>query len=136
MRKDGAVVEQPVESIAAYIKEAPAGTIGVLPMHLAEAAGRALAALSFEAVLPTRPSVENGNYPLSRRIYLYAKIGHIQERKGYGVTEGLREFLREISGEQAVEPGGLFDRLGLVLPSPSERVKQRLDALLLRPMVR
>lgn len=136
LRRDGPLLEPPPYALQSHLLQAPAGTIGVLPLHQVEMAGRSLLTLPFEGVLPTRPSLETGSYPLSRKLYLYVKLGHIQERKGYGVTEGLREFLREASGEQALEPGGIFDRLGLILPPPAERVRQRLDGLLLRPMVR
>lgn len=136
LRRDDIVMERTSESLAEYLKQAPPGTVAILPFHLYEAAGRTLATLPFDGVMPTRPSIEAGQYPLSRRIYLYAKIGHIHHRDGYGVADGMREFLREATSEQVLEPGGIFDRMGLVLPPLSERSRQRLDGLLLRPMIR
>lgn len=136
LRSDDIVMERTSENLAEYLKQAPPGTVAILPFHIYEAAGRTLATLPFDGVMPTRPSIEAGQYPLSRRIYLYAKIAHIHHRDGYGVAEGMREFLREATGEQVMEPGGILDRMGLVLPPLSERTRQRLDGLLLRPMTR
>jgi hypothetical protein len=60
----------------------------------------------------------------------------MHDKKGYGVTRGLREYLLDVTSEQASDPGGYFEQAGLTLLAPSERARQRLESLLLRPMNR
>jgi phosphate transport system substrate-binding protein len=136
LRDDGRVVELPANELSRYLKQPTPGAIAMLPPQLYEAAGRQLAALPCEGVLPTRTSIQSDDYPLSRPLYLYAKLGHIVNSKGYGVTAGLDEFLQDLSGEEVTEPGGDLDRLGLALLPKEQRIHQRLDVLLLRPMNR
>jgi phosphate transport system substrate-binding protein len=136
LRTDGAVLEIAPGDMPAFLDREALGAIAIMPFHLYEAAGRRLGALPFAGFLPTRPSIQSGDYPLSRQLRLYAKVAHIDNRRGYGVAAGLQDFVRDLTGDQIMEPGGMLERLGLVLPPLSERARQRRDGLLLRPMVR
>ena len=124
------------EMLTSFLENAPQGAIAALPRQAYERLGANVAALSFEGVLPTQKSIENGEYLLSRKIYFYFKVAHMHDKKGYGVTRGLREYLLDVTSEQASDPGGYFEQAGLTLLAPSERARQRLESLLLRPMNR
>lgn len=136
-REDGRIVEtQKSEDVAAFLSAGMPGSVAVIGRQLYEKVLPTLPLLPFEGVLPTQQSVENGEYLLGRKIYFYFKVGHMHGRKGYGVTAGLQEFLLDVAGEQATDPGGFFERQGLLLLPPPERARQRLEALLQRPMTR
>jgi phosphate transport system substrate-binding protein len=124
------------EALSMFLERAPQGAIAALPRQLYEQLGSGVAAFPFEGVLPTQKSIEAGDYQLSRRIYFYFKVKHMHDKKGYGVTRGLREYLLDVTSEQASDPGGYFESAGLTLLAPAERARQRLESLLLRPMSR
>ena len=66
-----------------------------------------------DGVAPTFDAIADGEYPVSRPLYFYAKKAHV------GVIPGLRGFLREFTSERAWgEEGYLADR-GLI-PMPEE----------------
>jgi phosphate transport system substrate-binding protein len=136
-REDGRIAEiQKAEDVTAFLSGADPGTLAAMGRQTYEKYLPTLPLLPFEGVLPTQQSVENGEYLLGRKLYFYFKVGHMHGRKGYGVTAGLQEFLLDVASEQAIDPGGFFERQGLMLLPPSERARQRLEALLQRPMTR
>ncbi|MEO5335745.1 MAG: substrate-binding domain-containing protein [Magnetospirillum sp. WYHS-4] len=136
-REDGRISESgTAEAMTNFLNSMPPGALAVVPRRVHDSLMPTSPLLPFEGVLPTQQSVESGEYLLSRKIYFYFKVGHMHGRKGYGVTRGLREFLLDTASEQAVDPGGFFERLGLMLLPPSDRARQRLEALMQRPMSR
>lgn len=136
-REDGRIVEGAApDEVIRFLEGAPPGAVAVTTLKGYEALPGRFPLLSFEGVLPTQQSVESGEYLLARTIYFYFKIGHMHGRRGYGVTRGLTEFMLDVASEQALDPGGYFEQQGLVLLPPPERARQRLQALMVRPMSR
>ncbi|CAA7623907.1 putative Phosphate ABC transporter, periplasmic binding protein [Candidatus Terasakiella magnetica] len=129
------VVVSETAALAALDNENP-GAIAVVSRHVADTAPQRYQSVAIDGLLPTVQSIEKGEYALSRRYFYYFKIAHMRDRKGYGVARGLREFLSDVVSEQAMDPGGYFERQGLIPPPPEDRARQRLDCLLLRPMER
>jgi phosphate transport system substrate-binding protein len=84
---------------------------------------------TIDGVEPEFETIAEGRYPVSRAIYVYAKISHVKS------IPGMREFIAELTSEKAMgEDGYLADR-GLV-PSPaSERAKVRQEANALTVLV-
>ena len=136
LRADGAAKETPVDGMAPALRANPPGLIAILPLTYWTVLAADLTILPLDGRLPTQANLDAGVYPLSRPIYLYGKLAQAGDGKTYGVADSLRQFLRDVGGEQGVEPGGLFEQMGLVLPAPPVRVRQRLDALMSRPLVR
>jgi phosphate transport system substrate-binding protein len=70
---------------------------------------------SIDGVIPTFDAIADGEYPVSRPLYFYAKKAHVD------VIPGLRGFLREFTSERAWgEEGYLSDR-GLIPMPDAER---------------
>jgi phosphate transport system substrate-binding protein len=70
-----------------------------------------------DGTAPTFDAIANGEYPVSRPLFFYAKKAHVD------VIPGLRGYLREFSSERAWgEEGYLSDR-GLIPMPDAERSK-------------
>jgi len=137
LRGDSRLTEAPSPAKAMESLETlPRGTIAVIPLDLAETSRNRLQAVALDGTLPSEDDIESGKYQLSRRLYYYFKVGHMRDRKGYGVTLNLLEFMVYAATEASIGPTGYLVREGL-LPLPEEmRARQRRDAALLQPMVR
>lgn len=119
------------------LRGAPAGAMMIVDRAQWIADPRGLEVFPVGGLLPTERSIGNDEYILSRRLYFYFKTAHIRDdRKGYGVARGLRDFMAEVTGDQAMEPGGYFEHAGLILLPMGERARQRLEAISLTPMTR
>jgi phosphate transport system substrate-binding protein len=66
-----------------------------------------------DGVAPTFDAIANGDYPVSRPLYFYAKKAHVD------VIPGLRGFLREFSSDRAWGDEGYLSDRGLI-PMPEE----------------
>jgi phosphate transport system substrate-binding protein len=63
---------------------------------------------------PTEETIATGDYPVSRRLYVYAKPSHLK------LVAGMREFLQEMVSERATNPiDGYMTDKGLI-PLPLE----------------
>jgi phosphate transport system substrate-binding protein len=70
-----------------------------------------------DGVAPTFDAIAEGEYPVSRPLYFYAKKAHV------GVIPGLRGYLQEFTSERAWgEEGYLSDR-GLIPMPDAERAE-------------
>lgn len=71
-----------------------------------------------EDAAPTFENIADGNYPLSRSLFIYVKDAHI------GKTPGLGEFLQELVSEEASGEEGYLSFRGLVPLTEEERQQQ------------
>lgn len=81
---------------------------------------------AIDGVLPTRETIADHSYPLSRPLFLYVKDNRVRE------MASLRGFLKAYISEEALGPDGYLAERGLV-PLTQEafaETKARLDALL------
>lgn len=137
LRTDEAFVEvDETVTPADVLREAPPGAMAVVDRGLWADDAKSLVVFPVNGLLPTEQSIANEEYPLSRRLYFYFKKGHMRDKKGFGVARGLREFMTSVTSDEAMEPGGYFERKGLILLSREERVRQRLEAISLAPLQR
>lgn len=67
-------------------------------------------------------SIESGQYPLSRHLYLYVKTQH------FNLLPGLSEFLEIYLSDASLAPDGVLEELGLV-PLPDKDRKAMQDRL-------
>ena len=85
-----------------------------------------------DGVAPTFEAIADGNYPVSRSLYVYVKGAHADS------IPGIRDYILELTSEKAVgEEGYLADR-GLIPAPEAERTEARgnaagLKALALAP---
>jgi phosphate transport system substrate-binding protein len=80
---------------------------------------------SVDGVAPEYENIADGSYPISRGLYVYAKKAHI------GVVKGLKEFLIELTSEDATSDEGYLADKGLIaLPEKlREEMRARVKAL-------
>jgi hypothetical protein len=110
------VIEIPepyIDNLLDAFAEAPSGTLAVVGGLAYLRYQVQLEYLPVEGVLPTRENVSNFEYPMIIFPRYYVKRSHMRNNRGEGVVRGLREFMRIISSERFVGPGGIFDNIGL-----------------------
>ncbi len=136
-RSDGRFIEMgEVSQASDLFRDAPDGTMAVVDRSRWVDDAKNLTVFPINGLLPMEQSIASEEYPLSRRLYFYFKKGHMRDRKGFGVAKGLREFMISVTSDEAMEPGGYFERKGLVLLRREDRARQRLEAVSLTPLQR
>ena len=110
LRGDGLVVESAdAAEIIADLATAAPGTIALLPRDAMESAAGPYSVISIDGVPPTLRAIWDGSYPLARHFHIYA-------RQGASVSPDLYGFVLTASSRPFTQPGGTFDRMGLILP--------------------
>ncbi len=107
------IAEPYIDNLMAAFAEAPPGTLAVVGELAYLRYQDQLEYLPVEGVLPTRENVANYNYSMVAFPRYYVKRAHMRNDRGEGVVRGLREFMRILSSEDFVGPGGVFDNAGL-----------------------
>lgn len=125
LRADNRIREVPSDTVPAAILESPAGTIGAISYAQLLESGGNLVAVALNGTLPTAATIANGDYDVTRTIYLYAKRQHSRNEQGVGVVRGIREFTADAVAEATGGPGGLLTHHGLVPLAPADRARQR-----------
>ena len=118
--------------VAALLK-APAGTLGVaaLPTYLANQ--DKFDVLPVAGVLPLHENIGDYTYLMTSDLRFYFKRAHMRNNEGKGVVRGIREFMAEITKEDAMGEGGYFEQLGVVaLPEDTRDQMRRNVARLTR----
>ena len=95
------------------LTKAPAGTLAVVGELAYLRYQDELQYLPVNGVLPTRENVSSYEYAMVAFPRYYVKRAHMRNDRGEGVVRGLREFMRVLSSEEFVGPGGVFDNAGL-----------------------
>ncbi len=83
---------------------------GALKRHREQISG-----LPIEGIAPTDETLENGQYPLSRPLYVYVKTAHI------GRVNGLMGYMEQLLSDEAIGNYGTLLDLGLIPMSDDER---------------
>lgn len=81
-----------------------------------------------EGATPTFENISSGKYPISRSLYIYAKVAHI------GVIPGMAEFLAEFTSENTWGPDGYLADKGLIPMRATERAQFAADVKNLTPL--
>ena len=118
IREDGGYVEAGEnDNLIVQKLEANPGAFGIFGFSFLDQNTEKVKGAEVDGVGPTFDAIADGEYPVSRPLYFYAKKAHVD------VIQGLRGFLREFSSERAWgEEGYLSDR-GLI-PMPTEERRQ------------
>ncbi len=114
IREDGAFVEAGEnDNLIVQKLEANPDAFGIFGFSFLDQNLEKVKGAKVDGVMPTFDAIADGDYPVSRPLFFYAKKAHVD------VIPGLRGFLREFTSERAWgEEGYLSDR-GLI-PMPDD----------------
>ena len=107
------IAEPYIDKLMGALTKAPAGTLAVVGELAYLRYQDELQYLPVNGVLPTRENVSSYEYAMVAFPRYYVKRAHMRNDRGEGVVRGLREFMRVLSSEEFVGPGGVFDNAGL-----------------------
>jgi phosphate transport system substrate-binding protein len=121
LRKDGWVGAGENDNAVVGAVEKTPGSLGVFGFSYLEENADRIKGSAVDGVKPTRAAISDGSYPLARSLYIYVKKGQV------GVTQGLREFVREFVSDAAAGRGGYLQSRGLI-PLPAGQHEAMKDA--------
>ena len=129
IREDGAFVEAGEnDNLIVQKLEANPDAFGIFGFSFLDQNAEKVKGAEIDGVKPTFDAIADGDYPVSRPLYFYAKKAHV------GVIPGLQGFLREFTSERAWgEEGYLSDR-GLIPMPDEERRRVAADVRDLEPL--
>ncbi len=129
IREDGRFVEAGEnDNLIVQKLEANPSAFGIFGFSFLDQNAEKVKGASIDGVVPTFDAIADGNYPVSRPLYFYAKKAHVD------VIPGLRGFLREFVSERASgEEGYLSDR-GLIPMPDAERNAVTATVMSLTPL--
>ncbi len=123
LREDGAFVEAGENDnlIVQKLDVNPAG-LGIFGFSFLDQNGDKIQGAFVDGVEPTFEAIAEGEYPVSRPLYLYVKKAHA------GVIPGVNEFLNEFTSEKAWGEDGYLADKGMIPMPEEERQAFRTDA--------
>jgi len=129
IREDGAFVEAGEnDNLIVQKLEANPDAFGIFGFSFLDQNAEKVKGAAIDGVKPTFDAIADGDYPVSRPLFFYAKKAHVD------VIPGLRGFLREFTSERAWgEEGYLSDR-GLIPMPDEERRQVAADVRDLKPL--
>ena len=114
IREDGAFVEAGEnDNLIVQKLEANPNAFGIFGFSFLDQNLEKVKGAQVDGVSPTFDAIANGEYPVSRPLYFYAKKAHVD------VIPGLRGYLREFTSERAWGEEGYLSERGLI-PMPAE----------------
>jgi phosphate transport system substrate-binding protein len=114
IREDGAFVEAGEnDNLIVQKLEANPDAFGIFGFSFLDQNSEKVKGAKVDDVEPTFDAIADGDYPVSRPLYFYAKKAHVD------VIPGLRGFLREFTSERAWGDEGYLSDRGLI-PMPEE----------------
>jgi phosphate transport system substrate-binding protein len=117
IREDGAFVDVSQNyaiSLQKMIQEPHA--VAILPFSYFDQNGDKVQAATFDGIEPTYDRIFSGQYPLSRPLFLYVKVAHLN------ITAGLRDYIADFTSEKAWSKDGYLSERGLIaLPDDQRR---------------
>lgn len=116
LREDGVFVEAGENDNLIIGKlESDSSALGVFGFSFLDQNASRIKGAKVEGVEPTFENIADGEYPLSRSLYMYVKRGHI------GVIPGLEEYLEEFVSDTATGEEGYAVDKGLIPLIDDER---------------
>ena len=131
LREDGAWIDsgENDNAIVQTLTRTP-GALGVFGYSFLEENMTSVKAALINGVAPTAETIGDGSYPLSRTLYIYVKISHLD------TTPGLSDFIEEFLSDAAAGPDGYLQDRGMI-PLPADQLLAARAALRARtPMQR
>ena len=118
IREDGAFVEAGEnDNLIVQKLEANPDAFGIFGFSFLDQNAEKVKGAKIDGVEPTFDAIADGDYPVSRPLYFYAKKAHVD------VIPGLRGFLQEFTSERAWGDEGYLSDRGLI-PMPDEERRQ------------
>ena len=131
IREDGAAVEAGENDTLIVQKlEANPKAFGVFGYSYLEENQDKIQAAAIEGVKITVDSIQDYSYPIARPLFFYVKKAHI------GVIPGLKEYVEEFVGEDAIGDEGYLVDAGLVPLAQAKRAAVSENAKNLTPMTK
>ncbi len=123
IREDGAAIEAGENDTLIVQKlEADPKAFGIFGFSYLESNQDKIQAAAIEGVKITIDSIQDYSYPISRPLFFYIKKAHI------GVIPGLKEYVEEFVGEDAIGDEGYLIDAGLVPLPQAKRAAVRENA--------
>ncbi len=129
IREDGGWVDsgENDNAVVQTLENAP-GSFGIFGYSFLEQNGDRIQAARVDGVQPTYENISNGTYPASRSLFIYVKAQHVD------LKPGLREFVEELTHEEAWGPFGYLADRGLIALPETRRMATAEASRALRPM--
>jgi phosphate transport system substrate-binding protein len=129
IREDGAFVEAGEnDNLIVQKLEANPDAFGIFGFSFLDQNTEKVKGAQVDGMAPTFEAIADGDYPVSRPLYFYAKKAHVD------VIPGLRGFLREFSSERAWGDEGYLSDRGLIPMPDAERIGVAQDVRDLTPL--
>ena len=123
MRQDGAFIEAGEnDNLIVQRLEADPKAVGIFGFSFLYENQDRLKGAKIDGVAPAFETIADATYSISRPLFLYVKNAH------RGVVPGLKEFLAEYTGSDALAKGGYLPERGLT-PLSDAKVKETQDAV-------
>ncbi|MCH8491365.1 MAG: substrate-binding domain-containing protein [Oceanicaulis sp.] len=129
LREDGAWIDAGEDDnvIVRTVNNTP-GMFGVFGYSYLEQNADRVQGAEIDRVSPTYDLISSGEYPISRSMYVYVKNQHD------GIVPGLREFIEELTDDEAWGPFGYLADRGLIALPEARRAEEAAQASTLTPM--
>lgn len=115
LRHDGVYIEAPANENLIIQKVLNASdTVGIITFSFYEKNKNRLLALPIEGIVPSFTSIREGNYPLSRPLYLYVKLNNLSQHRSRAL------YVMEFTSPDAVGETGYLRKKGLI-PLPEQK---------------
>lgn len=129
IREDGAFVEAGEnDNLIVQKLYVNPGAIGIFGFSFLDQNTDKVQGSLVDGVVPTFEAIADGEYPVSRPLYFYAKKAHV------GTIPGITEFLIEFTSDKAWGTDGYLTDKGMIPMPEEERAKFRHDAVKLTPL--
>ncbi len=124
MRQDGPFIEAGEnDNLIVQRLEADPNAYGIFGYSFLFENQDKLQAVKVGGVTPSSDTIADGSYGISRPLFFYIKNAHRD------VIPGLKEFIEEYVGEEAMGPGGYLSERGLVVLADDKRKEVQDGAL-------
>ncbi|MEJ2257878.1 MAG: substrate-binding domain-containing protein, partial [Woeseiaceae bacterium] len=118
IREDGAFVEAGEnDNLIVQKLQANPDALGIFGFSFLDQNMEKVKGSAIDGVEPTFDAIADGDYPVSRPLFFYAKKAHVD------VIPGLRGYLREFTSERAWGEEGYLSERGLIPMPDAERAK-------------
>jgi phosphate transport system substrate-binding protein len=129
IREDGAFVEAGEnDNLIVQKLDANPNALGIFGFSFLDQNSEKVKGAMVDGFKPTFDAIADGDYPVSRSLYFYAKKAHVD------VIPGLREFLREFTSERAWGDEGYLSERGLIPMPAEERSEVSANVRNLKPL--
>ena len=108
--------------------EANPNAFGIFGFSFLDQNAEKVKGAEIDSVGPTFDAIADGEYPVSRPLFFYAKKAHVD------VIPGLRGFLREFTSERAWGDEGYLSDRGLIPMPVEERSAVAVAVMTLTPL--